>query len=324
MDSSNEIRIVHECEEPITIDIEDVDGEVIRDHFQLDSIPKSLFCVETRKLMLISKPEKLVSGYTYKVVKGRNNKSHQDALTKGWTDEDPWNKNESELKEMIQNAVFCSTAVYETSDLGLQKVFVDNLSLHNIDRVSKSRHGKVNFILAEEKGQHGSSKRLYIAFRGTQAAEDWKDNLNINKIDAWESKTSGAVEGRMHTGFLSRAALVPITRLLESDDSFEEFVICGHSLGGAIATLTAVRVADECKRQRQRRSAHSWRPPLITCITFGAPLVGDAKFRDFCEKLGLASRMFHVVNEGDPVPKLLSYAQNLSALSAQLDNQVRL
>ena len=39
---------------------------------------------------------------------------------------------------------------------------------------------------------------------------------------------------------------------------------------------------------------------------------------------GIAENLFHFVNDQDPVPRLLSYAHSLSALSRQLDNQVGL
>jgi hypothetical protein len=61
----------------------------------------------------------------------------------------------------------------------------------------------------------------------------------------------------------------------------------------------------------------------VACVTFGSPMVGDTDLRAFCEMNGLAGGLFHFVSDQDPVPRLLSYAHSLSALSSQLDNQAR-
>ncbi|GMR33359.1 hypothetical protein PMAYCL1PPCAC_03554, partial [Pristionchus mayeri] len=63
----------------------------------------------------------------------------------------------------------------------------------------------------------------------------------------------------------------------------------GHSIGGAFATLAAVKT--HVKRLRP--------PHEISLITFGAPRVGDAVFAHVAEVIWDSWR---VVNGSDPVP----------------------
>lgn len=62
--------------------------------------------------------------------------------------------------------------------------------------------------------------------------------------------------------------LAHIRRLLENFDGFS-IMICGHSLGGALATLCTFRMAVE-------EVPVSKKP--ITCITFASPRTGNIQF----------------------------------------------
>ncbi len=58
-----------------------------------------------------------------------------------------------------------------------------------------------------------------------------------------------------------------------ADPNYKEhdIVICGHSLGGAVATIVTIQaLVLEPFTESERK---------IKCITFGAPSVGDEKIR---------------------------------------------
>ncbi len=235
-----------------------------------------------------------------------------------------------DLKELVQNAAVCSKAVYSSTDLECEKYITETMRDHALGSVARSRHGRCGFMVVEEDGNcsgGGRSRRVYVAFRGTHSTEDWKDNLKAYQVEGGAMGGGGgnsnckSVRGRIHAGFLERAAAFPVDKLL-GDESLQDkqLVLCGHSLGGAVATVVAIVLMAEVEK---RRASGLGRDREVLCFTFGSPLVGDAGLRSFCDERGISRRLFHFVSEGDPVPRLLSYAQCLSAFSSQLDNQVR-
>ncbi|HEX8912621.1 MAG TPA: lipase family protein [Humisphaera sp.] len=93
--------------------------------------------------------------------------------------------------------------------------------------------------------------------------------------------------GRVHQGFSSvlRRSWTRVEAILAAAEGKPLFVT-GHSMGGALAVLTACRLAA------------AGRPP-VAVYTFGAPRVGDAAF---CA--GYAVPTYRVVNRLDLVPEL--------------------
>ena len=106
----------------------------------------------------------------------------------------------------------------------------------------------------------------YLVFRGTDDRRDWRDNLNT----LWRSSPSGSV----HRGFLRALdALWPSLGSQANSDRSRGWCVTGHSLGGAIATLAAMRLCE---------GGH--RPSVIT---FGQPAVGASDFaRNYEREIG--------------------------------------
>lgn len=101
---------------------------------------------------------------------------------------------------------------------------------------------------------------------------------------------------RVHSGFLKQLETVwaDVQWDIDSDigqDRSNPISVCGHSLGGALATLAAVRLAAAAGA-----GAGPHRP--VRCLTFGSPRVGDSAFA------ALGVKGWRVFNEGDPVPML--------------------
>lgn len=105
-----------------------------------------------------------------------------------------------------------------------------------------------------------------LAFRGTQA-DRFEDFLTNIQIMSTHWPTAGEC-GRVHKGFRDSAAglLKQTTTWLQDIASRRKrLLICGHSLGGAIATLLAITANADA------------------LITFGCPRVGDDDFADALE-----------------------------------------
>jgi triacylglycerol lipase len=127
------------------------------------------------------------------------------------------------------------------------------------------------------------ANHLYIAFRGTEANPiDWSRNARFNPL--------AGEFGRIHSGFGSGVEEVWQEVLDLIAAAGKPTVFTGHSLGGALATLAAVR-AD--------RAGHS----VEAVYTYGQPRVGLGDFgRFFTERLG--DRTYRTINYVDLVTRV--------------------
>jgi triacylglycerol lipase len=129
----------------------------------------------------------------------------------------------------------------------------------------------------------GRGPLTVVAFRGTDDAPDWV-------TDAWAAKTRPAwlPSAQVHRGFLS--ALNAVDERIDAVVGAEPVWLCGHSLGGALATLYAAR-----------RVAMGL--TVSGVVTLGQPRVGTAGFAALYQPR-LGGRHVRVQNLGDPVPRV--------------------
>lgn len=129
-----------------------------------------------------------------------------------------------------------------------------------------------------------SDKIVLISIRGTQELlADASRDADARQVPYEEG------EGQAHRGFYRgfQAAKPFVERYLNAFYTGEQtLVVCGHSLGGAIALLVA-----EWLRRKPTK-------PKVVLYTFGAPRAGDAAF------VKAAQPLIHhrIVNHNDPVP----------------------
>lgn len=127
-----------------------------------------------------------------------------------------------------------------------------------------------------------SDKVVLITVRGTQETPDILRDLDAHQVPYAEG------DGQAHRGFYEafQAAKTFVDRYMRAFHRPEHnIVVCGHSLGGAIALLLA---------EWLRRD---W-SDNIQLYTFGSPRAGDSAFAQ-----GAAALTHHrLVNHNDPVP----------------------
>ncbi len=159
-------------------------------------------------------------------------------------------------------------------------------------------------FLVEERGIVAvgviAKKTLFIGFRGTAFLYDWRVNLQASLL-----QFSPHLGGRLHRGFFEETVrIVPklINRMREQDcQGIDRLFLTGHSLGGAVAAITARLVGFEA------RSA---------LCTFGSPRFSDVHMQ--LSPPFVWSPQAHVQASGDIVPfvppRWMGYADNPSVI----------
>lgn len=134
---------------------------------------------------------------------------------------------------------------------------------------------------------------VVLAFRGTEDFKDWLGNAK-----AWENKIKSGPNCdqtvKVHQGFKDAIRSVTkdgklLSRIAELQQSGRKFYLSGHSLGGALATLTAYLSTETIN--------------IDGIYTFGQPPVGNAGFRQ-CYDAQLLEKTFRFVNYKDVVPRV--------------------
>lgn len=142
---------------------------------------------------------------------------------------------------------------------------------------------------------------LFVYFAGTNSTENWRTNANIlgeNVPTDWGCPVNKPMQ--THKGFtkaftaIAPKMLVAIESELSTLDANSRLVFCGHSLGGALATMAGLFAT--CKLPSLKKN--------IVVVTFGSPQVGDSNFVEGFNKNVETS--VRVVNPMDPVPRLLN------------------
>ncbi len=155
-----------------------------------------------------------------------------------------------------------------------------------------------------------SPSSIYLVFRGTMIPANWIQNGKVARRHFPISSSGGEQDdqkGNVHRGFLEAqeslwgGLMAPeflLRRSLDSprfgDSRLQNFYIGGHSLGGAMAVITAARLVNELDVKR-----------IDAVYTFGSPGVFDRYATNrYSEHPVLRGRTFRVEYERDLVPKL--------------------
>jgi hypothetical protein len=150
-----------------------------------------------------------------------------------------------------------------------------------------------------------NENHIVVAFRGTESPTsldglkdclltDAANLLVLPEGDLGTDFVAAGVGARFHLGFIRALASIwePLFSGVDAERKKSErpIWITGHSLGGALAMLTAWRF--------KRKFV-----PVHQVYTFGAPMIGNTQAAEAFDR-ELPDRIFRYVNFPDPVPKL--------------------
>ena len=159
----------------------------------------------------------------------------------------------------------------------------------------------------------------YVAFTGTREAMDFLADASFLQTPLAEGlglgsdvKSSGG-GGRWCTGVSPRAPREVRAHVRaawrRARERGDRFVLCGHSLGGAVATLAAVAILAESDESRSAE---------LRCVAFASPPVGNSALRRAVWERGWGPAFTNVCVPEDPVPRLLFTPQR-GAAAAKVD-----
>lgn len=138
--------------------------------------------------------------------------------------------------------------------------------------------------------------------------ESQKDS-GENRLNASQSKPKqlkDQIKPAAHRGFMARAKGIPALELYKlAQKKNRKLVLCGHSLGGAVAalaTLAILRVIAASSPSKENEGIQ------VKCITFSQPPVGNAALRDYVHKKGWQHHFKSYCIPEDLVPRILSPA----------------
>jgi triacylglycerol lipase len=124
-----------------------------------------------------------------------------------------------------------------------------------------------------------------IAFAGTNDLDDWFVNLDIGKVD-WNGY-------QVHAGFHEAEQSLFEAAADEYGPELTDVWICGHSMGGALATLLGLRFADSIGGGKALRGVY----------TYGSPRCMDSRAVHMCDLL-MGKLHYRHDNGNDIVPRV--------------------
>ncbi|GLJ34128.1 hypothetical protein SUGI_0685970 [Cryptomeria japonica] len=219
--------------------------------------------------------------------------------------------------------------VKESNNLRERGYEITDYIFYNVRLCTSYYRRPIGFIAVctdENEIRRVGGRDIVVAFRGTSKRREWIQNLK-DKVVPWQDlpgPSSKPVLG-ICKGFLgyyedkgeyncdsSPKDIIErtITRLVEKYKGESlSIIICGHSLGGALATMSAYHIK-------------LLRPSTpVTVFTFASPRVGNRPFADHMEEIRV--KVVRVVVKGDLVTKVPGLILNENAHNrvARLEGQ---
>jgi len=148
---------------------------------------------------------------------------------------------------------------------------------------------------------------LVVVWRGTESSHDWQTDLNQWPVH-WPYGGAGA-DLRCPSGFVAchESVAEPLFKTLRAileKKTYKRIVVCGHSLGGALAHMNTHALTYKLKDCIDKLDNHP--ADRLCCYTYGSPCPGTKPFAmDFSKTV---QHCYRFVNDEDLVPRLSSFA----------------
>ncbi|XP_047169023.1 phospholipase A1-Igamma3, chloroplastic [Vigna umbellata] len=200
--------------------------------------------------------------------------------------------------------------IYATSNINLPNFFQKS-NLASVWSPHANWMGYVAVNTDKEHIKHLGRRDILIAWRGTVTYVEWIHDLkDILRPALFSRDQTIKVESGFHDLYTKKEhsctycsfsareqVLSEVKRLLNYyKDEEISITVTGHSLGAALAVLSAYDIAEV----RLNVVGDGGDRVPVTVFSFAGPRVGNLKFKERCEELGV--KVLRVVNVHDVVP----------------------
>ncbi|KAJ6687120.1 F21O3.11 PROTEIN [Salix purpurea] len=159
-------------------------------------------------------------------------------------------------------------------------------------------------IFHEDTGE--DTVRMDVVESGQYESQKDSGENHLNASQSKPKQLKDQIKPAAHRGFMARAKGIPALELYKlAQKKNRKLVLCGHSLGGAVAalaTLAILRVIAASSPSKENEGIQ------VKCITFSQPPVGNAALRDYVHKKGWQHHFKSYCIPEDLVPRILSPA----------------
>uniref|UniRef100_A0A803PTL5 Fungal lipase-type domain-containing protein n=1 Tax=Cannabis sativa TaxID=3483 RepID=A0A803PTL5_CANSA len=221
-----------------------------------------------------------------------------------------------ERLEMADRGYQISRYLYATSNINLPNFFQKS-KMSSVWSTHANWMGYVAVSTDDTEIARLGRRDILIAWRGTVTYLEWICDLKdiLRRADFGTDPTvkieSGFYDlytkkerGCKYCSFSAREqVLAEVKRLLEYYDGEEiSITVTGHSLGAALALISAYDIAEVglnevvCDGKGDNKSSKI----PVTVFSFAGPRVGNLKFKERCDELGV--KVLRIVNVHDVVP----------------------
>ena len=137
-----------------------------------------------------------------------------------------------------------------------------------------------------------TNKLVVLSFRGSHSHQNWLTDIDLNKVCSNLCDTCYVHDGFWKSWTDLRDMIVPnVMKATEAHPDYR-FIVTGHSLGAAIATLAAADL----------RKLNPWFMEHTELFSFGSPRVGDVGTADFLTKQ--SKKSYRITAGADPIPRV--------------------
>ena len=205
-------------------------------------------------------------------------------------------------KQHISNAIYASQAIYRDCP---NEYLNETTKCHSITLVCDvTRYSPQRVMLAVSQNQE-EHKTLYVAYRGTVDYSDMLVDIDCDMVSSPLLRRS-----KCHKGFLQRSKKLSSGSIFKCVQHYrvKSVVFCGHSLGAAVASLSAIHFMQFLSDSKDELCNTTY------CITFGTPFYGNKQLGIFCKDAKFSNNFVNVTQKYDVIPTLLSIGNTVNCL----------